>query len=163
MSKMCRVCKASNTIGKSNSCVKCKDFDKIASRVWSNQKRLARVNRKDFPTVGDLALHIKNLYIKQNGRCYYTNYEMTLPIKDAPYIGLGMMCSPDRERADGLYDKENIVLCLNKINTMKTDLSSAKEFYEVCKSVTNFFEKRFPSVQNLSEDELNNLIESARK
>ncbi|MBK5458946.1 hypothetical protein [Peribacillus sp. TH27] len=88
---------------------------------------------------------------------------MTLPVKDKKYIGLGLMCSPDRERVDGHYDKKNIVLCMNKVNTMKTDLTSAKEFYEVCKAVTNHFETLFPSVQNLKKEEVDELIKAAQE
>lgn len=160
----CRVCNVTPVKGNEQSCVDCRDFDIIARNIFNDPKRLTKVDRTDFPTVGLLADHIKKLYNK-NDRCHYTNQRMTLPYRDKEQVGTGMVCSPDRERPSGLYSKDNIVLCMSKINIMKNDLSSAKEFYEVCKMITNYYEETYEArgLKFLTQEELEELIKEIQK
>jgi len=162
--KKCRVCRSIPVKGREESCIDCRDFDLIARSIFNDPKRLAKVDRTDFPDIGSLADHIKTLY-NENNRCHYTNHLMTLPNRDKDKVGTGMVCSPDRERPSGLYSKDNIVLCMAKINVMKTDLSSAKEFYEVCKTITNYYEKKFEDqgLRNMTQEELEELIKEIQE
>lgn len=154
MSKRCRVCKRkfiSNPNAK--SCGKCRDFEKIAKNIFNNPKRKKKVDLNDFPDVGALARHLKYLYKKQNGKCEYTNYDMMLPYSNPGYKNTGTICSPDRKDPRGKYSKSNIVLTLSRINIMKNDIESEMDFYEICKSVVNYFEVKYsgPNYINLNK------------
>lgn len=158
MSNMCRVCKKEYT-RKTNeeSCKECRDFDKLASAVFQNEKRLKKVNLKEFPDIPALANYVKDLFNEQEGKCFYTDYEMNLPYSNPDATGSGTMCSIDRKDPRKEYSKNNIVLALSRINIMKNDIESEGDFYEICKKIKDHYEERnnhLIDINKLSDEEL---------
>lgn len=81
---------------------------------------------------------IKELYEKQNGKCYYIN----IPIKlhcDANKLSDDLMTLDRIDPTKG-YTQDNVVLSSWIANRMKTDLSLDK-FIEYCKIITDKFNK----------------------
>lgn len=94
-------------------------------------------NRKmDF---GISTSDLLDLWEKQNGKCYYTGYDMEYWYihykegKEADKEKWQVSC--DRLDNNRGYEKENIVLCCTIINKMKNILSQ-KEFYQICKDIS---------------------------
>lgn len=76
------------------------------------------------------------LYIKQNGICYYSGILLSLETKnsrlDNPY-----KVSVDRIDSKDSYNKNNIVLCCDYVNLMKFDKN--KDFFiKMCKIISNW-------------------------
>jgi hypothetical protein len=67
--------------------------------------------------------YIKELFVKQNHKCFYTN----LPISETNF-------SIDRIDSNLGYTQDNIVLCLWNVNKMKNDLSLDR-FYQLCELI----------------------------
>lgn len=75
-----------------------------------------------------------NLYNKQDGKCFYTGYEMKWGVD----VGVSRnSLSVDRISPNKGYTKDNIVLCCNFINTVKSDLS----LDEIKRWMPPFYEK----------------------
>jgi hypothetical protein len=89
----------------------------------TNSKARAKVNGIPFEI--DIE-HLKNLWEKQNGICYYTGKQMIL----GPSKKKWSCVSIDRVNSDLGYTKENTVLCRGIVNLMKNELSIS-EFLEI--------------------------------
>lgn len=72
---------------------------------------------------------IEELYEKQNHFCYYTGREMNLIKGDKERV-----VSVDRVDSSKGYTKENVVLCCQKVNIVKNDLSY-QNFLILCEEV----------------------------
>ena len=169
MSRLCRVCKKVFIRGSNaKSCVQCRDFDMIDSAVFINPKRFKKVNSKNFPDVGTLVSHLKDLFENQEGKCRYTGYNLKIPYSHPGYRGTGVICSPDRKDPRDEYSKKNIVLAQSRINIMKNDVESELDFYEICKRVIDYFEGKhsvpnFIDLNKLTDEEVEDLIKKHQK
>ena len=126
----------------SKGCCKCKDTRFISNKSmhWKGGKfisstcltmcKLAAIRRKlEFNiTIEDL----ENQWLLQNGKCAYTNIELTLPKKSRDFEA---NYSIDRIDSSIGYIKNNIHWVLKEINVMKMDLKEDR-FLELCKIVT---------------------------
>ncbi len=74
---------------------------------------------------------IRNLYDKQNGKCFYSDIPMSLIISENNYS-----ISIDRKDSNKGYTEENIVLCAWFVNTMKNNLS-LESFFIIIKEIYN--------------------------
>lgn len=91
--------------------------------------RLMSCKRREFKDF-DLTLeYLKDLYAKQNGKCYYSGVQLTFASNDPNVL------SVDRVDSDLGYVDGNVVLCAWIINGMKSDLTKDK-FIEMCSMVT---------------------------
>lgn len=99
----------------------------LTSCLFSANKR-----NIDFKiTIDDL----ENQWIKQNGKCAYTDIQLTLPINNADK---SFNASVDRIDSSEPYIKENIQWVLKEVNIMKMDLPESK-FLELCKRISARF------------------------
>lgn len=71
---------------------------------------------------------LKNLYKKQNGKCFYSGIKMTFNAKSKYKISI------DRLNSEKGYQKNNIVLCCWVVNDMKKNLN-LQEFIKICKEI----------------------------
>lgn len=67
--------------------------------------------------------------------CYYTGKPLTFKSK------LAETASLDRLDSDEGYTPENVVLCCEGVNTMKTDLSYA-QFIDLCRCIVSHHEEK---------------------
>lgn len=126
----------------SKGCPKCKDSSFISSKSahWKGGKfisstcltmcKLAAKRRSlEFTiTIEDL----ENQWLKQNGKCIYSNIELTLPNKA---LDRNFNCSIDRRNSNIGYNKDNIQWVLKEVNLMKMDLKEDR-FIELCKLIS---------------------------
>ena len=77
---------------------------------------------------------LKELWEKQNRKCYYTGLEMNLP------PNTNMSVSIDRTNPEIGYEKNNIKLVCNVVNRLKSDLNE-RFFLEICSALLNFKKK----------------------
>lgn len=80
---------------------------------------------------------IKNQYIKQDGKCYYTGVDLILPKNFIVAVHEDVV-SVDRIDSSKGYTPENIQLVNKKINNMKNVFSS-EEFIAICHKVASRF------------------------
>ena len=93
----------------------------------------ARNNKWDFNLTKDFLL---GLWRQQQGRCYYTNIELT-------YDGnrLSSALSIDRVDSSFGYTEGNIVLCCRRVNEMKSN-STVEELVELCRQIVDINKER---------------------
>lgn len=112
-------------LGKYNSNWKgCGD---ISGHFFTSIRSCAKQRKIDFN------INIKDvwdLYIKQNGRCFYSNLNLTLEIYNET-------ASLDRIDSDDYYHIDNVVWCHKDINKIKSSFS-VEEFFKYCSLITNF-------------------------
>ena len=70
-----------------------------------------------------------NLFLKQEGKCYYTDYPITLNTRNRPKTA-----SIDRIDNNKGYIEGNVVWCRKDINIMKMD-KDIEDFYEICRLI----------------------------
>ena len=81
--------------------------------------RTARYKKINVMNKPDLIEYLKELWLKQNKRCYYTRKEMSLTgYADKNKYAMTV----DRKDPRKGYTKNNIVLCISLVNRMKQDL-----------------------------------------
>jgi hypothetical protein len=83
---------------------------------------------------------LKEIFDKQQGKCYYSNRELKKPscekaVKDLHVISI------DRIDSLGAYTPDNIVLCTYWANIAKSE-GSLKEFIKICEDITNNFKEK---------------------
>lgn len=94
--------------------------------------------------------HIEELWLKQNGKCYYTGVDMVFGWRtNSPY-----QISADRLIPVNGYQKGNIVLCCKNINFAKGDLP-VNEFIKFLDTIKNT-SSQFKSQSCV--DSVNNII-----
>ena len=92
--------------------------------------------------------YVKDLFEKQQGKCYYTGVHLNIVQKKKIGIGKGKMnkitffhnpnhFSLDRLNSDKGYVKGNVVWCTYLINKCK-NMQTVPEFYEMCENVLNY-------------------------
>ena len=88
-----------------------------------------------YITVEDL----KELWDKQDGKCFYSGIKMNLPLTSSGFSGKRLMenCSVDRIDSNKLYRKDNIVLCCYGTNIGK-GIWSKEEYINFCKLVSKY-------------------------
>jgi len=91
----------------------------------------ARRTDKEFCITEDF---IKELYEKQNGKCFYTGRKMNLDLSYPDSMSI------DRVDSNFGYIESNIVLCQYKINVMKNNLS-VKDLIGICKDIIKLHSK----------------------
>lgn len=119
MSGYCRSCRKKQMYSNLNN-----DIDKfLADR---HNRLIIRANTSKIPITITREEFLK-LYHKQKGKCFYTNAEMIWG------VGKGLnrnSLSIDRIIPEVGYTSENTVLCCNRINSIKQDMTllELKEF-----------------------------------
>ncbi|AZV43367.1 hypothetical protein BAOM_2758 [Peribacillus asahii] len=151
MGKICRICEEETTIGTREECESCWNFYKRAYQKFHEDRD---IKIEGFDDEVKLAKHLRTLYI-DNKYCSYTGLEMML--RDREYTErlkvdgkeeeleqynrklavLGF--SIDRKISKNgdqkaPYKKDNIVLCIRAINTMKGEFKP-EEFIQACYQV----------------------------
>jgi hypothetical protein len=103
--------------------------DDASLRFWfARQLGGYRKRARDAGFPFDLNIeHLSNLYLIQNGECYYTKEKL---VWNNPEIRPNSM-SVDRRIPELGYVVGNVVLCTFRTNTMKGALSESA-FYEEC-------------------------------
>lgn len=100
----------------------------ISSSLFTKYKLSAYHRKIPFLiTIEDL----EQQWLKQNGKCYYTDIILSLPINDRDR---SFTASIDRKNSKLPYEKSNIQWVLKDINFMKLQLSEDR-FIELCKTV----------------------------
>lgn len=101
------------------------DFVTAINRKLSSSERTATNKGLEYNL--DLKF-IKEMWDKQNGKCYYTGQKMNfLPNYYDSF-------SIDRMVSSGGYTKDNVCLCTAVINWMKSDMNDV-EFIRTCKQI----------------------------
>lgn len=111
------------------------DVEWYCNRLVVQIKHRAKELEIPFDLTGQ---DLYNVWVTQNGLCYYTNEEMNilaaLSDKKSPHPDF-----PSVDRmipADG-YKKDNVVWCKQIVNRMKSNLSK-REFVNFCKKVIEY-------------------------
>ncbi len=78
---------------------------------------------------------LKNLYNKQEGKCYYTGKKMVLKKRNFDLISI------DRKDSNKGYFEDNVVLCRFGINVMKSNMEIDR-FIKVCKQIVDYMGKK---------------------
>ena len=80
---------------------------------------------------------IKELWDKQQGKCFYSGLSMNLPLTSNGFRGKPLInnCSVDRIDSNKDYQKDNVVLCCYGANIGK-GIWSSEEYIKFCKYVT---------------------------
>lgn len=127
------------------TCNKCKFSEKLLSKsklwqggefisgaVFSNIKYGARERNINF----DITIpYLENIWMKQDGRCAYTNELLTLPkISNDKTFN----CSLDRIDSSKGYIEGNVQWVLKEVNFMKQSLSEQR-FLQLCKKISARF------------------------
>ncbi len=100
----------------------------ISSKLLNSIIHRAKNKNLEFSiTLKDL----EKQWIKQNGKCIYSNINLTLPKTDRD---ISFNCSVDRKDSKKGYVKNNIQWVDKKINCMKWTMEE-KEFINYCKLV----------------------------
>lgn len=97
------------------------------SKFWMEIKTGARVRDILFEITPEEA---KELFLSQNGKCYYSGVDLVLPTVDS-YI---KTASLDRLDSNKHYYKENCVWCHKDINKMKNKLTEERFLY-LCQKI----------------------------
>jgi hypothetical protein len=125
--------------GKTSSC-KCNRYKKgsgvynytgykdITGTKWYSIKTNARIRQLEFTITKEDVWVLLN---KQNGKCYFSNLDISFKDKTA---------SIDRLNSSLGYTNDNIALVHKDINRMKTDFS-VEYFTKLCKLVANKIKK----------------------
>jgi hypothetical protein len=74
------------------------------------------------------------LWNRQCGECFYSGRKMEYAASGSGYAGKNQF-SIDRVDPQKGYVRDNVVLCLNHVNTMKSDLTEA-EFYQIVHDIS---------------------------
>lgn len=72
---------------------------------------------------------IKELWEKQDGKCFYSGLDMNITERNTPYA-----MSLDKVDANKGYTQDNVVLCTYIVNTMKSNLP-VTEFFDIIKEI----------------------------
>jgi hypothetical protein len=75
--------------------------------------------------------YLWDLFLKQEGKCYYTGYPITLNTRNKPKTA-----SIDRVDNRKGYIEGNVVWCRKDINIMKMD-KPIEDFYEICRTIAS--------------------------
>lgn len=104
-------------------------FQFILQRVKHGVKQAKIKQIECNLTVVDL----RNLWDLQNGRCYYTDRELNLPVNSE---SMSIWNSPSIDRIDSSlgYTPENTRMVLKEVNFMKHS-SSHEDFLEFCRMI----------------------------
>jgi len=89
----------------------------LKSRLAASKSRAKKKNVPFTLTFEDLLAQ----WDKQNGKCFYTG--LPLKIKIESCVDNKEVVSIDRVEPDKGYSRENVVLCCDCVNTMKSNLS----------------------------------------
>lgn len=140
----------SNSTGLQTYCKECQKnkifkwkstFDGFIKCLFIDLKNNANArNIKVDITIND----IKNKYIEQNGKCYYTGFKLThnkiRQKSNKTYLISPWNISIDRTDSNLHYTKDNIKIVSSYVNRAKSDMSE-EIFFEMCKSVCNRISK----------------------
>lgn len=100
----------------------------ISSTILTQIKLSAKERRKPFDlTIEDL----ETIWNAQDGKCFYTGIELTLPDNNRNKI---YNASLDRTDSSRGYIKNNVHWVLKEVNIMKMDLPEGR-FLELCKII----------------------------
>jgi hypothetical protein len=119
MANYCKDCRKKQQYLNLNSSI-----DKFLSDKFNRTRLRAKKLNVEFDFTKE---NFIELYKKQNGKCFYTGIELDCK------VGSGKSrnsLSVDRIKHELGYTKNNIVLCINRVNTMKNDatLEEIKEW-----------------------------------
>ena len=104
---------------------------KDLNHLYKNIENQARLRGKDFSiSLKDL----KDLWLKQDGKCYYSHRGLTFTSKDPNKISL------DRLDSSRGYYPDNIVFCTVQVNLMKKNYE-IENFKEIIKSLAANLDK----------------------
>lgn len=97
------------------------------------KSRVSNIKQRGVPYSKTLKTHLKELWEKQDKKCYYTGIEMVLHgysdnVKNAMTI--------DRINPEKGYIEGNVVLCCSIVNKIKQDLS-LEELLQICDQIKN--------------------------
>ncbi len=126
---MCRACKTEMTTNsRSKSTASLRGI--ILYRLTSIKNR-AKVHGLEFDLDADF---ITELWNNQLGRCYYSGREMKW-VSSGTGGSTKSTFSVDRVDPNGGYTRDNVVLCLNHVNSMKSNLSRT-EFLQLVSEIS---------------------------
>ncbi len=107
----------------------------LLKRLMSGYKKRAKEKKLDFNLTNE---YLYNLYETQKGLCYYSNQKMNIGSDKSTFLN---SLSLDRKNNKLGYIKDNVVFCMNYINTMK-NFHSEEEFYNFCELILSIKNNR---------------------
>jgi len=110
-------------------------FSVFKSLIRNIKNRCKRKESNCHITVEDL----RNLWIKQNGKCFYSGLKMNLPKDSNGFKGSPLINNVSIDRIDSKksYRKDNIVLCCYGANIGK-GIYSKEEYINFCKTISKY-------------------------
>ena len=110
-------------------------YSLFRSLIRNIKYRCKRKVSNYYITVEDL----RDLWIKQNGKCFYSGLKMNLPPTSNGFEGKPLInnCSVDRIDSNKPYKKDNIVLCCYGANLGKS-IWTEEEYIIFCKLVSKY-------------------------
>lgn len=114
-------CKECNNRRVTNYYKLLKDSDNLDYQLRNRASELVRrAKQKQIPYSNNMYKTLKNIYLKQNGLCYYTQ----LPMKTNGFQNNDPYCFVvDRVKPESGYIEDNMVFCCNAINKIKSSFS----------------------------------------
>lgn len=133
---------------RTKQCNECRinDLNYIRSITWEggNFLHMSLLNRaKSHALFREIEFSVsmeqlESQWIKQNGKCIYTNVSLTFPKNSKD---LDFNCSLDRKDSNGSYDVNNIQWVLKEVNVMKNQYTEER-FLEICEMITKHKKKK---------------------
>jgi len=110
-------------------------FSPFKSLIRNIKNRCKNGKTEYHITIEDL----KDLWDKQDGRCFYSGIKMNLPKNSNGFKGKPLMenCSVDRIDSNKPYQRDNIVLCCYGANIGK-GIWNKEEYIYFCKLVSKY-------------------------
>jgi hypothetical protein len=124
-------------------CIKCeKELGKIKHKenqkkeilsldAFINKKIKESKQRKNIESIITTE-EVVDVFNKQNGKCYYTNYPLEISHRNKTPYSLSI----DRIDSNKGYTIDNIVLCCSIVNRMKMD-DDVNHFIQLCKDISH--------------------------
>lgn len=111
---------------------------------------VSRSKRKNWKLILSLQ-DLKDIWDKQNGKCYYTGINLKLPKNSSGFKNLVSPWKTSVERLDSSkqYTKDNVVFCCFMANVCKNRFSK-EEMFEFCKLIINYNKLNSPLIPPVS-------------
>lgn len=107
-------------------------IDNCFRYYWLQARNRAKKKNLEFTITPKM---IEDLFVKQNGRCFYSGISMLIHDKNEHSISI------DRRDSTKGYTSENIVLCCLQANLMKNNRSEI-DFFDMIKAIYNHQQTR---------------------
>jgi hypothetical protein len=104
------------------------------------QSRLGNYRNRSIEPCDLTVEYLMDLYKNQNGLCYYTNEKLDYTLNKKEYIHEKAMSLDKLDPKKG-YVKDNVVWCLNAINSMKFN-NTEEEFYKLMEKILDIRKMR---------------------